>query len=118
MPEIETQTEKFVILSKEQVKALSISERREYKAQYKIFKREEKKRKYNDYMRTYMKNYKKMKYKYDPAFREKCKLQTRNKYYINKQHKHNNDVIQHTQPIQTTQTTQPTNILGDLFFIL
>ena len=115
MPEIETQTETFVILNKEQVKALSISERREYKAQYKIFKREERKRKYNDYMRNYMKNYKKMKYKYDPAFREKCRLQTRNNYYINKQNKHNNEVIQttqHTQPIQTP------NILGNLMFIL
>lgn len=71
MPDVETQTEDFIILSKEQIKKLSIPERKLYKQEYKSYKHEKAIEKHRDFMRIYMRTYSKMKYKYDPAFREK-----------------------------------------------
>lgn len=72
MPDMETQTEDFIILSKEQIKALSIPERKQYKAEYKQYKHECSLEKTKIYMRNYMRTYQAMKYKYDPVYREKA----------------------------------------------
>ena len=73
MPEIATQTDEFIVLSKDDIKKLPPIERREYKIELRNYKKEIARKKYNDYMRNYMKTYVKMKYKWDPAFREKQK---------------------------------------------
>ena len=91
MPEVETQTEHqsadFKVLTPEEVKQLPVIERKEYKLQLKNYKKELKKRKYNEYMRVYMSHYRKMRYKYDPAYRERAKIRRRIQYYNEKQQK-------------------------------
>jgi hypothetical protein len=88
MPEIATQTEweppQFKVLTPEEEKKLTIRERKEYRKELKMHKKAVKRKKYNEYMRVYMSNYRKMKYKYDPAYREKVKFTRRFKYYSNK----------------------------------
>ena len=69
MPDAETQTEDFVLLCDEDLKKLSLVDRKKYKLDLKIYKRKIAKEKKTIYMRTYMNNYSKMKTKYDPAFR-------------------------------------------------
>jgi len=76
MPEIATQTDEFVLLTKEEIKKLPPKERKEYKIELRKLKKEKARQKYNEYMRNYMKLYSKMKYKYDPAFRAKNKIAT------------------------------------------
>jgi len=76
MPEIATQTDDFVLLTKEEIKKLPPIERKQYKLELRKLKKEKARQKYNEYMRNYMKLYAKMKYKYDPAFRAKNKIAT------------------------------------------
>lgn len=88
MPEIATQTEHeapvFKVLTPEEEKQLSTRERKEYRKQLRNYKRERKRIEYNEYMRVYMSHYRKMKYKYDPAYREKAKYNRRLFYYTQK----------------------------------
>lgn len=85
MPEIATQTEteapKFKVLTPEEEKQLTIRERKEYRKELRKYKKEQKRQTYNEYMRVYMSHYRKMKYKYDPAYREKAKYNRRLFYY-------------------------------------
>lgn len=92
MPEISTQTEEeippepeappvFKVLTPEEVKAMKPRHRKAYKIELRKWKKEQKRIKYNEYMRVYMSNYRKMKYKYDPAYREKTKFNRRFVYY-------------------------------------
>ena len=71
MVDAETQTEDFIILSKEQIKNLSIPERKIYKLELKEYKKEKTVERHRNYCREYMRDYGKMKYKYDPVYRQK-----------------------------------------------
>jgi len=71
MVDVETQTEDFIILSKEQIKNLSIPERKIYKLELKEYKKEKTVERHRNYCREYMRDYGKMKYKYDPVYRQK-----------------------------------------------
>lgn len=83
MPEIATQTE-FIILNKKEIKKLDIDEREQYLEALEIYKSDKSRKKYNEYMRNYMNTYSRMRYKYDPNFREKRKECRMNYYYRNK----------------------------------
>ena len=96
MPEISTQTEeeheeppKFKVLTPEEEKSLKVKERKEYRKALKIYKKELKRQKYNDYMRVYMSNYRKMKYKWDKNYKEETKYKRRLEYYTRKARKLN-----------------------------
>lgn len=97
MPEIATQTDEFVVLSKDDIKKLPPIERKQYKIDLRNYKRNIARKKYNDYMRNYMKTYVKMKYKYDPAFREKQKQASRN--YKMKLNKNKTNIIEEPKTI-------------------
>jgi len=71
MPDVETQTEDFILLSKAQIKNLSIPERKLYKLELKEYKKEKTVERHRNYCREYMRNYGKMKYKYDPVYKQK-----------------------------------------------
>jgi hypothetical protein len=89
MPEIETQTSiddiekhEFKLISDEDYKKMTVKNRKLYRAELKLWKREQKRIKYNEYMRVYMSHYRKMKRKYDPAYRESQKQHRREKYNL------------------------------------
>ena len=96
MPEIAIQTDEiienppenepkgFKVLTKEEEKKLTGREFKAYRRELRAYKRENARKKYNEYMAVYMKNYRKMKYKYDPVFREKVKYNRRLYYYKEK----------------------------------
>jgi len=71
MVDVETQTEDFIILSKEQIKNLSIPERKIYKLELKEYKKEKTVERHRNYCREYMRDYGRNKYKYDPVYRQK-----------------------------------------------
>jgi hypothetical protein len=71
MPDAETQTEDFILLSKEQIKKLTIPERKIYKLELKEYKKEKTVERHRNYCREYMRTYGRNKYKYDPVYRQK-----------------------------------------------
>ena len=71
MVDVSTQTEDFIILSKEQIKNLSIPERKIYKLELKEYKKEKTVERHRNYCREYMRDYGRNKYKYDPVYRQK-----------------------------------------------
>jgi hypothetical protein len=71
MPDAETQTEDFILLSKEQIKKLTIPERKIYKNELKEYRHEQSIIRHRNYCREYMRTYGRNKYKYDPVYRQK-----------------------------------------------
>jgi hypothetical protein len=83
MPDVETQTEDFIILSKEQLKAMTIPERKIYKNELKEYKHEQSIIRHRNYCREYQRTWNRMKYKYDPEFKKRH-LEHMAKYKANK----------------------------------
>lgn len=120
MPDVETQTEDFIVLNKEQIKNMSIPERKIYKLELKQWKHEQSLQKTKEYHRKYQSHYNKMRYKYDPNFRMKS-LESTKKYLekkkLEKQIKNNSDVLERIKNISTDAETS--NIIDsfNLLFI-
>ena len=121
MPDVETQTEEFITLSKEQIKKMSISDRKIYKHELKEWKHEQSLQKTKEYQRKYKKNYNKMRYKYDPNFRIKSLESTQRylekkklKKQLEKENK-NNDILQN---IETLPAAAETSIIDSFRLLL
>lgn len=117
MPDIETQTEDFIVLNKEQIKNMSIPDRKLYKLELKEWKHEQSLQKTKEYHRKYQSHYNKMRYKYDPNFRMKS-LESTKRYLERKKIKkqlENNDILERIETFSTDAET--TNII-DSFNLL
>ena len=93
MPDIETQTEDFIVLNKEQIKNMSIPDRKLYKLELKEWKHEQSLQKTKEYHRKYQCHYNKMRYKYDPNFRMKSLESTKRYLERKKIKKSQKDII-------------------------
>jgi len=71
MPDVETQTEDFIILSKQQLKEMTIPARKIYKNELKEYKHEQSIIRHRNYCREYQRTWNRMKYKYDPEFKKR-----------------------------------------------
>jgi UDP-galactopyranose mutase len=111
MPDVETQTEQFIILTLKQQKNLTIPEKQLYKMEYKEFKHDKSVQRHREYCRNYQRTWNRMKYKYDPVFREKHKehmAKYREKKKLKKQLEkelNNVEISQHPQPLQTPENS-------------
>jgi len=83
MPDVETQTEDFIILSKQQLKEMTIPERKIYKNELKEYKHEQSIIRHRNYCREYQRTWNRMKYKYDPEFKKRH-LENVERYKANK----------------------------------
>jgi hypothetical protein len=83
MPDVETQTEDFIILSKEQLKQMTIPARKIYKNELKEYKHEQSIIRHRNYCREYQRTWNRMKYKYDPEFKKRH-LENVERYKTNK----------------------------------
>ena len=120
MTDIGTQTEDFIVLNKEQIKKMSIPERKIYKLELKQWKHEQSLQKTKEYHRKYQSHYNKMRYKYDPNFRMKS-LESTKRYLENrkikkeleKEIRNNSDVLERieTIPADTTNIIDSFNLL-------
>jgi len=113
MPDVETQTENFIILNKEQIKKMPLIDRKIYKKELKEYKHEQSLEKTKQYHRKYQQNYNKMRYKYDPSFRMRS-LESTKKYLerkkLKKQLEKENKNIE-TLPAETTNIIDSFNLL-------
>ena len=124
MTDIGTQTEDFIILSMEQIKKMSIPDRKIYKKELKEYKHEQSLQKTRNYQRKYHQNYNKMRYKYDPKFRMKSLESTKRylenrkiKKHMEKEIRNNSDVLERIKNVSTDAETS--NIIDsfNLLFI-
>jgi len=111
MPDVETQTEDFIILSKEQLKQMTIPARKIYKNELKEYKHEQSIIRHRNYCREYQRTWNRMKYKYDPEFKkkhlenvEKYKAKKKLKKQLEKEIKITN-ITQQQQPVPADAET-------------
>lgn len=110
MPDMETQTEDFIILDKDQVKKLSIPDRKQYKIELKEYRHEQSIIRHREYCRNYQRTWNKMKYKYDPAFKQRHNENM--KKYVEKK-KLKKELLKNTNEPQKQQDNE-----GDLLISL
>ena len=115
MPDIETQTENFIILDKEQIKKLPLIDRKIYKKELKEYKHEQSLEKTKQYHRKYQQNYNKMRYKYDPSFRMRS-LESTQRYLEKRKNLKKQQLEKESKNIETL-STETSNII-DSFNLL
>ena len=112
MPDIETQTENFVIIHEEDLRKLPLEDRKKYKIDLKLYKQKLAKEKRVVYMREYMNNYSKMKRKYDPSFRARKIIHDTN--FRERRKLLKNEIIETPEQVED-QPQDPSNLLMNHF---
>ena len=104
MVDVGTQTEDFIILSKQQLKEMTIPARKIYKNELKEYKHEQSIIRHRNYCREYQRTWNRMKYKYDPEFKKRH-LENVERYKAKKKLKKQENSITQQQPLPADAET-------------